>query len=125
MAIRKKIGGEIIAEISLTDEEIDALDRALELTQMAESGKLSFPEEVAQKATVLAAAALVIGVANLTFSLYTEYGKSLADRKDIGFRLKKLAGELVELERSQDGGVGVDMLSKLRDEVRTAKRKMK
>ncbi|WP_427453180.1 hypothetical protein [Litorimonas sp. WD9-15] len=125
MASRKKLGGELIKELSLTDDEIGALDRALDLASQAETGKLNFALDAAPKATTLAAAALVIGVANLTFSLYTEYGKSIADRKDIGFRLKKLAGDLVELESVEENGTAVNVLSKLRDEVRDAKRSIK
>lgn len=113
----------IIEEINLTADEIDALDRLLDAAQ-AKEGDLT----ISDKGGVVAftpGAALAIGVANLAFSLYTEYGKSLEERKEISYRIKKIASELVEVESRFDGSAPIDALTKLRSEVNVAKRSLK
>mmetsp|Transcript_23535 Transcript_23535/g.41575 ORF Transcript_23535/g.41575 Transcript_23535/m.41575 type:complete len:119 (-) Transcript_23535:2110-2466(-) len=114
------MANKIFENVNLSDREIEALDRMLEAID-ASKGDITKLDDLSPVAFT-PGAALAIGVANLAFSVYTEYGKVVADRTDIAYRLKRLAGDLVELEAKAGGAPSIDMLTNLKNEVRTMKR---
>lgn len=106
--------------IHLSEAEINALDRVFETAQEAHRNTIEFAGDPGRVAFT-PAAALAIGVANLAFSVYTAYGKSLADRFHIRANFKELAERLAELEGVEGGAPAVDVLQRLRADLRAAR----
>jgi len=113
----------IFQDVNLTVDEIDALDRMLEAIDVSK-GDITKLDGIGPVAFT-PGAALAIGVANLAFAVYTEYGSIAVDRNDIAFRMKRLAADLVEIEGRVEGSPSLDMLASLKNEVRTLKRTKK
>jgi len=121
MTERMKADREFLGEIGLTDKEMQVLEGAFELTDEAMANRLSFNDKVGPVAFT-PGAALAVGVANLAFAVYTEYGKSIAGRRHIQHNLKKFAEELVKLEMVEDGAAPLSVAQRFRTELKTLRR---
>lgn len=119
---RVKADREFLGEIGLTDKEMQVLESAFELADEATEKRIMFSEKLGPVAFT-PGAALAIGVANLTFAVYTEYGKSLAGRRHIQHNLKKFAEDLVKLEMAEDGAAPLSVAQRFRGELKNLRRK--
>lgn len=122
VASRVKADREFLDEIGLTEKEMEVLEGAFELADEAMSKSVSFTDKIGPVAFT-PAAALIIGAVNLTFSVYTEYGKSLAGRRHIQHNLKKFAENLIKLEMTEDGAAPLSVAQRFRTELKGLRRK--
>lgn len=111
---------DFVRGMRLTAQEVEVLDRYINLMEQASKNPADFVRTEA--AAFTPGALLVVAVARFAYQVYCDYGKAMVTPEMIQSQWKDIAKELAAIESRGEQALGLDSYARLRKGLLAAKR---
>src|SRR5438128_6314918 len=108
----KNANPDFIRGMNLTKEEIETLERHLDILERANKNSAEFLSSGQARFTPVAL--LVVAVAKFVYDVYQDYGAMARDPREFQDQFKRIVKELRRIEDAGDDLPGLDVYARLR-----------